>query len=92
MQTIINAWFVQGMIKATSDAWLKGWDERNGGNLTLRLDEADIEPYAADFHAKPRYIASASRCQPWPTSRLSSPAPANSSVTSSSTRPLTSAW
>ncbi|MDT1838281.1 rhamnulose-1-phosphate aldolase, partial [Acinetobacter baumannii] len=54
MQTIIDAWFVQGMIKATSDAWLKGWDERNGGNLTLRLDEADIEPYAADFHAKPR--------------------------------------
>ena len=32
MQTIIDAWFVQGMIKATSDAWLKGWDERNGGN------------------------------------------------------------
>ncbi|MDU2481258.1 MAG: hypothetical protein E7D33_15095, partial [Klebsiella sp.] len=25
MQTIIDAWFVQGMIKATSDAWLKGW-------------------------------------------------------------------
>ncbi len=25
-----------GMIKATSDARLKGWDERNGGNLTLR--------------------------------------------------------
>jgi rhamnulose-1-phosphate aldolase len=45
------------MIKATSDAWLKGWDERNGGNLTLRLDAADIEPYEADFHAKPRYIA-----------------------------------
>lgn len=52
------------MIKATSDAWLKGWDERNGGNLTLRLDEADIEPYAADFHAKPRYIALS---QPMPT-------------------------
>ena len=39
-----------GMIKATSDAWLKGWDERNGGNLTLRLDEADIAPFSADFH------------------------------------------
>ena len=32
MQTITTSWFVQGMIKATSDAWLKGWDERNGGN------------------------------------------------------------
>ena len=57
MQTIINSWFVQGMIKATSDAWLKGWDERNGGNLTLRLDEADVAPYEADFYATPRYIA-----------------------------------
>ncbi|MBK4715048.1 MULTISPECIES: rhamnulose-1-phosphate aldolase [Tenebrionibacter/Tenebrionicola group] len=57
MQSIINAWFVQGMIKATTDAWLKGWDERNGGNLTLRLDAADIAPYQADFHARPRYIA-----------------------------------
>ncbi len=64
MQNILNAWFVQGMIKATSDAWLKGWDERNGGNLTLRLDAADIEPYRADFHAQPRYIALS---QPMPT-------------------------
>ncbi|EJP4075053.1 rhamnulose-1-phosphate aldolase, partial [Escherichia coli] len=45
MQTIIHSWFVQGMIKATTDAWLKGWDERNGGNLTLRLDEADIAAF-----------------------------------------------
>ncbi|MRF64502.1 rhamnulose-1-phosphate aldolase, partial [Staphylococcus epidermidis] len=36
---------------------LKGWDERNGGNLTLRLDEADIATFSADFHEKPRYIA-----------------------------------
>ncbi len=50
MQNITDSWFVQGMIKATSDAWLKGWDERNGGNLTLRLDEADIAPFAANFH------------------------------------------
>lgn len=32
MQNITTSWFVQGMIKATSDAWLKGWDERNGGS------------------------------------------------------------
>jgi rhamnulose-1-phosphate aldolase len=57
MQNILNAWFVEGMIKATSDAWLKGWDERNGGNITMRLDEADITPFQADFHAAPRYIA-----------------------------------
>ncbi|WP_435946796.1 rhamnulose-1-phosphate aldolase [Dryocola sp. BD586] len=57
MHNILNAWFVEGMIKATSDAWLKGWDERNGGNITLRLSEEDIAPYQADFYAEPRYIA-----------------------------------
>ncbi|MCE0801628.1 rhamnulose-1-phosphate aldolase [Buttiauxella sp. S04-F03] len=63
MQNILNAWFVEGMIKVTSDAWLKGWDERNGGNITMRLDEADIAPFQADFHAAPRYI---SLSQPMP--------------------------
>lgn len=57
MHNILNAWFVEGMIKATSDAWLKGWDERNGGNITLRLNAADISPFTADFHTEPRYIA-----------------------------------
>ncbi len=64
MQTIIDAWFVQGMIKATSDAWLKGWDERNGGNLTLRLDEADIEPTRRISTPNRAISPSASRCQP----------------------------
>ncbi len=50
MQNITQSWFVQGMIKATTDAWLKGWDERNGGNLTLRLDDADIALYHDNFH------------------------------------------
>ncbi len=27
MQNITQSWFVQGMIKATTDAWLKGWDQ-----------------------------------------------------------------
>lgn len=48
--------FVRGMIKATTDARLKGWDERNGGNLTLRTDDADIAPYHDNFHQQPRYI------------------------------------
>ncbi|MGS6285456.1 rhamnulose-1-phosphate aldolase, partial [Enterobacter asburiae] len=57
MPTITTSWFVPGMIKGPSDAWVKGWDERNGGNLTVGLDDADIEPFPADFHQKPRYIA-----------------------------------
>lgn len=44
-KSIQDSWFIQAMVKATSDMWLKGWDERNGGNVSLRLLEADIEPY-----------------------------------------------
>lgn len=43
------------MIKATTDA-AEGWDERNGGNLTLRTDDADIALYHDNFHPQPRYI------------------------------------
>jgi hypothetical protein len=31
--SIEDSWFVRDMVKATSDMWLKGWHERNGGNL-----------------------------------------------------------
>ncbi len=41
----VDSWFVAGMIKATSDLWLKGWNERNGGNVTLQLYEEDVAPY-----------------------------------------------
>ncbi|WP_140919006.1 rhamnulose-1-phosphate aldolase [Limnobaculum xujianqingii] len=54
MQHIISSWFVQGMVKATSDMWLKGWDERNGGNISLRLLPEDIAPYQKDFYPEPR--------------------------------------
>lgn len=56
MQSILSSWFVQGMVKATSDMWLKGWDERNGGNVSLRLLEEEAEPFAADFYAEPRCV------------------------------------
>lgn len=49
MQQIMNSWFVQGMVKATYDMWLKGWDERNGGNVSLRLLDDDIASYKSDF-------------------------------------------
>ena len=64
MSGILSSWFVQGMVKATSDMWLKGWDERNGGNISLRLLEEEVKPFAADFYAEPRHL------------QLSQPAPA----------------
>lgn len=40
-----DAWFVAAMVKATHDMWLKGWDERNGGNVSLRLLDEDVAPF-----------------------------------------------
>lgn len=56
MQSILSSWFVQGMVKATSDMWLKGWDERNGGNVSLRLLEEETAPFAGDFYEEPRCV------------------------------------
>ena len=56
MQNILNAWFVQGMVKATTDMWLKGWDERNGGNVSLRLLEEEVQPFVQDFYPVPRTV------------------------------------
>lgn len=56
MQAILSSWFIQGMIKATSDMWHKGWDERNGGNISLRLLAEEVEPYRRDFYQQPRKV------------------------------------
>jgi len=56
MQSILSSWFVQGMVKATADMWLKGWVERNGGNISLRLLAEDVKPFEADFVTEPRHI------------------------------------
>lgn len=38
----LDTWFVDAMVKATTDMWEKGWDERNGGNVSLRLLPEDV--------------------------------------------------
>jgi len=45
-----NSWFISSMVKATTDMWNKGWDERNGGNVSMRLLEADVAPYLPSWH------------------------------------------
>ena len=39
---IENMKFIQNFKKITSDAWLKGWHERNGGNISYRLTEDEV--------------------------------------------------
>jgi len=46
MSFIENSWFTTAMVKATTDMWEKGWDERNGGNVSLRLTESDLAPFS----------------------------------------------
>lgn len=54
-----QSWFVSEMIRATTDMWEKGWDERNGGNVSLRLLDHDIEPYLPGW-TNPRVVPIAS--------------------------------
>ena len=40
--TIEEMKFIQNFKRMTNDAWLKGWHERNGGNITYRLTEDEV--------------------------------------------------
>ena len=46
-------WFVTDMIRVASDMWTRGWDERNGGNVSLRLSEDDVAPYLLGWMPTP---------------------------------------
>ncbi|WP_218668315.1 rhamnulose-1-phosphate aldolase [Sediminibacillus massiliensis] len=43
--SVLNAPFVQEMMDATYDMWRFGWDERNGGNISLLLEEEEVLAY-----------------------------------------------
>ena len=45
MQDILSAPFLKEMIHTTANMYRLGWDERNGGNISLLLDEDSVRPY-----------------------------------------------
>ena len=45
MKDILTAPFLIEMVRTTSNMYAHGWDERNGGNISLLLDEADVKDY-----------------------------------------------
>ena len=45
MKDILNAPFLTEMIRTTTNMYNHGWDERNGGNISLLLDEAEAGEY-----------------------------------------------
>ena len=45
MTDFLQAPFTGEFIRTVSDMYARGWDERNGGNLSLLLTEEEIRPY-----------------------------------------------
>ncbi len=45
MQDILKAPFIIQMCKTTANMYRLGWDERNGGNLSVILDEDEVSQY-----------------------------------------------
>ena len=45
MKDILTAPFLVEMVRTTTNMYAHGWDERNGGNISLLLDEAEVAEY-----------------------------------------------
>jgi rhamnulose-1-phosphate aldolase len=45
MKNIPEAPFMVEMIRTTTNMYDHGWDERNGGNISLMLDEKEVAEY-----------------------------------------------
>lgn len=45
MKNILKAPFVQNVCKTASNMYRLGWDERNGGNISVLLDEEQVKEY-----------------------------------------------
>ena len=45
MKNVLNAPFLVEMIRTTTNMYAHGWDERNGGNISLLLDEDEVKEY-----------------------------------------------
>lgn len=45
MKNILDAQFVKEVCETASNMYRLGWDERNGGNISVMLDENDVKEY-----------------------------------------------
>lgn len=45
MKDILTAPWLVEMVRTTTNMYAHGWDERNGGNISLMLEESDLEDY-----------------------------------------------
>lgn len=47
---VTDAEFVKGFIRIATDGWDLGWHERNGGNLSYRIKEDEVEAVKENFN------------------------------------------
>ena len=48
----LEAEFVKGFIRMADDGWNQGWHERNGGNLSYRVKQEEVESVKENFEPK----------------------------------------
>lgn len=53
---IENIRFIEDFIRITQDAWLKGWHERNGGNISYRLTDEEVNQARGYFIEKNEWL------------------------------------
>jgi len=46
---VTDANFVKGFMRMCDDGWQRGWHERNGGNLSYRMKDEDVESVKENF-------------------------------------------
>ena len=54
MNSILETSCLKGFIRMCTDGWQQGWHERNGGNLTYRMTDADVAACRPFFDRTPR--------------------------------------
>ena len=53
---ILDLEVMKGFIRMCNDGLLQGWHERNGGNLTYRMDKYEVKECSAYFHPKTDWV------------------------------------
>ena len=52
LDDVLAAPFVQEMVHITREMYNHGWDERNGGNISLLLSPEELAPYSCCLHVQ----------------------------------------
>lgn len=59
---ILDIDIIQHYIRICNDGWLQGWHERNGGNLTYRMKQDEVEQCRPYFHTPSKWVSTGLTC------------------------------